>query len=178
MFTICILSRGISGRKSYSALWVLHSLHAATLSLSGLHDICLSEALSQRHHLCLLCAGMFGKNLSIVIIPEHDCWINKNTSCWADEPWMLIWCLEVLQSPIPWQQPVVINCTWVGINSSLFLCRGIDGFWSQHTWCTVEGFSEYCMVLGNIFLEAVWKERKTAVMNLNGGKKSKRDLTN
>lgn len=28
-----------------------------------------------------------------------------------------------------------------------------------------------CEVLGNTFLEAVWRERKTAVMNLNGGKK-------
>lgn len=32
--------------------------------------------------------------------------------------------------------------------------------------------SAFCMVLGNIFLEALWKERKTAVMNLNSGKKS------
>lgn len=31
---------------------------------------------------------------------------------------------------------------------------------------------------GNIFLEAWWKERKTAVMNLNSGGEKKTDLTN
>lgn len=65
-------------------------------------------------------------NTNYPTLAEHDCWINKNTSCWADEPWMLIWCLEVVQSPIPWQQPVELNWTCVGINSSLFFffCAG------------------------------------------------------
>lgn len=48
---------------------LLHSPHAAALSPSGQHDICSPEALNQRHHLCLRWTGMFGRNLSIVIIP-------------------------------------------------------------------------------------------------------------
>lgn len=39
---------------------LLHSPHAAALSLSGPHDICSPEALNQRHHLCLRWTGMFG----------------------------------------------------------------------------------------------------------------------
>lgn len=35
-------------------------------------------------------------------------------------------------------------------------------------------FLEYNEVLGNTFLEALWKERKTTVMNLNAGKKQAR----
>lgn len=170
-----ILSKGISGRKSYSALWVLcctafmqqRCLWPAWHLFVWSSEPKASSVFTLHWHVWLKLV-----NSNYPTLAEHDCWINKNTSCWADEPWMLIWCLEVLQSPIPWQQPVEINCTWVGINSSLFLCRGIDGFWSQHAWCTVEGFSAYCVVLGSIFLEALWKERKTAVMNLNGGKKA------
>lgn len=126
-------------------------------------------------------------NTNYPTLAEHDCWINKNTSCWADEPWMLIWCLEVVQSPIPWQQPVELNWTCVGINSSLFFFSVQANWWisvSAHvmyTWRLLVSriiFSQCCVVLGNIFLEAWWKERKTAVMNLNGGKKSRQDLTN
>lgn len=71
-----------------------------------------------------------------------------------------------------------INCTWVGINSSLFLCGEVDGslvaahvIHGRRLFVSRMIFSEHREELGNTFLEAAWKERKTAVMNLNGGKK-------
>lgn len=125
-------------------------------------------------------------NSNYPTLAEHDCWINKNTSCWADEPWMLIWCLEVLQSPIPWQQPMEINCPWVGINSSPFLCRGIDGFWCKHTWCRLQlqafTFQNYPFRVlsgtGKHISGSLVERKKNCCNEFKRWKKSKRDLTN
>ena len=117
-------------------------------------------------------------NSNYPTLAEHDCWINRNTSCSADELWMLIGCLEVLQSPIPWQQPMEMNCTRVEINSSLFLCRETDGFWLQHMWCTVKAFQFPALSFQSTvrygkphFWKPCPKRGKTASMNLKDGEK-------
>ena len=142
--TLWKLSNGISCRKSYSAV---HGPRARpscsrTLFVWLAWHLFVWRSEPKASSVFTLLWHVWQKlvNSNYPTLAEHDCWINKNTSCWADEPWMLIWCLEVSLSPIPWQQTVEINCTRVGINSSLFQSREIDVFWSEYTWCTVNGF--------------------------------------
>lgn len=121
-------------------------------------------------------------NNNYLVLAWRSCWINK--VC-------VVEMVNVVRMPggssrsNPSTAAVDINWIGVGINSSLFLWRKIDGFWVLHMCCAVKELSvspsDHFSVLPGLrstFLEAFWKERKTAVFNLNSGKRSRRNLTN